>query len=286
MCTVNKLIVEIGVSRSGTTFLSNVLAAHPAVVKNMLVKYVFRHGHAWRNHDCLSAEDATPRIRRYVQRRFYDLLKKSGKERLLVCVQANTLQLAFVNEIFPDCKIVHILRDGREVACSQEFEWTVHVSPPGRGPLNRMFDVPITDLPAYAWEYLASVWHRFSGATYRYSWGPKIKDWKKLKASLDRLEFCAVTWRECVIAARRVGLTLPKDRYYEIRFEDLIRRTDDVIPPLLEFLELPPAKEVDEFIHKQLDHSRAGHWLKEAAPERLDRIAPHIGCLCRELGYV
>jgi hypothetical protein len=215
-------------------------------------------------------------------------MKEQGKDRLLVCTQANTLASEFVNEVFPDGKIIHIIRDGREVAMSAEqIEWRRHLSPKGRSViLRRVPEVPKTDLPAYAWEFFANLCKRIVWAKYRYSWGPKIKGWKKLDRSMGKLEFCALTWRECVSEARRVGLSMPKDRYYEIRFEDLIRKPEEVVPALLEFMELPPAREVDEFIERRIDRSKAGHWLDKAPKEALDRIAPYVNELCKELGYI
>ena len=125
-----------------------------------------------------------------------------------------------------------------------------------------------------------------TGSKYRYSMGPKIRDWRQRARGMDRLAFGALTWRECVTAAREVGRRLPASRYYEVKFEDVVSRPDVTIPPLLDFLELPPSREIDEFIAKRVDRSVSGKWLTRLTPDETALIMPIIGDLCRELGYV
>ena len=290
-----QFILEVGAARSGTNFLGEVLSQHPQLAYWRRPKYVWRYGNAWKPDDCLTAADARPRVRRYVQRRFGEFLERSGRERLLVCTQANSLALDFVNAVFPHGKIVHIIRDGREVAASQKAEWQIHnavfTSKGSRPPFvtllaRRLREVPLADLPAYLPEFLGTTWTMLTGSKYRYSMGPKIRDWRQRARGMDRLAFGALTWRECVTAAREVGQRLPASRYYEVKFEDVVSRPDVTIPPLLDFLELPPSREIDEFIAKRVDRSVSGKWLTRLTPDEMAIIMPIIGDLCRELGYV
>ncbi|MGE4101115.1 MAG: sulfotransferase [Pirellulales bacterium] len=291
---MRQFVLEVGAARSGTNFLGEVLSQHPHLAYWRRPKYVWRYGNAWKSDDCLTASDARPPVRRYVRRRFGEFLKQSGKQRLLVCTQANSLALDFVNAIFPQGKIVHIIRDGREVAASQKQEWQTHnavfTSKGSRPPFvslvaRRLREVPLADLPAYLPEFLGTTWTMLSGSRFRYSMGPKIHNWRQRAASMDRLAFGALTWRECVTAARDVGRQMSHGRYYEVKFEDVVSRPEIAVPPLLEFLELPPSREVDEFLARQVDRSVSGKWLTRLTPGELDLIMPIIGDLCRELGY-
>ena len=36
---------------------------------------------------------------------------------------SNIFRIDFINEIFPDCKIVHIIRDGRDNILSRLYKW-------------------------------------------------------------------------------------------------------------------------------------------------------------------
>ena len=286
---------EVGAARSGTNFLGELLSQHPELAYWRRPKYVWRHGNAWKRDDCLSADDATPRVKKYIRRRFTEQAEAAGKQHLLVCTQANSLALGFVDAVFPDGKIIHIIRDGREVAASQAKEWEIHSSitkskgsrPPFFTLLRqRIGEVPLTDLPAYFGEFAGTVWTMLAGSKYRYSMGPKIRDWRRLKAEMDRLEYTALTWRECVSAAREVGSRLPEDRYIEVRFEDVVTRPEETVPRLLEFLGLPPAAEVDEFVANRIDRSTVGKWVGRISDDEMSRIMPYVGNLCRDLGYI
>ena len=285
MCRFRNFYCEVGAARSGTNFLGEVLSAHPLLAYWRRPKYVWRHGNAWRPDDCLRSKNARPRVKRYIRRRFHDHMAGLGKERLLVCTQANSLALEFVNEVFPEGKIIHIIRDGREVTASQSREWQVHVR--GRGQLlYRMPEVPLTDWPAYAVEVFGTLWHRYTRSKHRYSMGPKIKNWKRLRREIPGMEYSALTWQECVGAALRVGRAMPKDRYYEVRFEDLVLRSQETVAALLDFMELPPAKEVDEYIERHVKRGNVGKWLSSLSQEQLQRILPYMDELLRELGYL
>lgn len=290
----DRFICEVGAARSGTNFLGEVLSQHPKLAYWRRPKYIWRYGNAWKPDDCLTPADARPRVARYIHRQFGDFLRDSGKERLLVCTQANSLSVDFVHAVFPRGKIVHIIRNGREVAASQKEEWQTHnalfTSKGSRPPYyqlvyNRVREVPVLDLPAYFAEFLGTTWTMVSGSKYRYSMGPKIKNWRRLKEEMDRLAFTALSWRECVTAARKVGRQLPADQYYEIKFEDLVSRPEQAIPPLLEFLDLPPSPEIDDFFARRVDRSVSGKWLSRLTPEEREIIDPYVAELCRELGY-
>ncbi|MBX3415386.1 MAG: sulfotransferase [Pirellulales bacterium] len=292
----DSFICEVGAARSGTNFLGEVLSQHPALAYWRRPKYIWRHGNAWKPDDCLTPADASPRVVRYIHRKFGDFLRQSGRERLLVCTQANILSLDFVNAVFPRGKIVHIIRDGREVAASQAKEWEIHNSltkAKGSRPpyyqlvARRVAEVPPSDLPAYLAEFLGTTWTMFAGSKYRYSMGPKIRDWRQLKRTMDRLEFTALTWRECVSSARAVGRQLGPERYYEVKFEDVVHRPRETVPALLEFLELPPSPEIERFIEHEVDPSVSGKWFDRISQRDLEeRILPYVGDLCRELGYL
>jgi len=282
------LYLEVGAGRSGTNFLGLLLASHPLLAYWRRPKYIWRHGNAWKRDDCLTADDASPRIKRYIRCRFYEYMKEHGKDRLLVVTQANCLALDFVNRVLPEGKVIHIIRDGRDCAASQAREWTIHVRPeaPKNLILRRMLEVPATDLPAYFGEFVGTMWRRLTGAKFRYSMGPKIGDWKRLQREMDILEFSALNWATCVRAAREVGRNLPEGQYHEVRFEDVVDKPEETVAELLDFMDLPPAEEVDRFIQERVDRGRPGQYLTRLTQEQLDRIMPYTEDLLKELGYV
>jgi len=107
----------IGCARSGTSILGELIGSHPDV------KYIFeahsvweRAGYGENESHRLTDAHATPRVVSAIREWF------SGQRDLrAVLVEKNprnTLRIPFIRRIFPEAKIIHIIRDGRDVACS------------------------------------------------------------------------------------------------------------------------------------------------------------------------
>lgn len=136
-CGVNKdmnLVLLVGCARSGTSILGELIASHPAV------KYIFEAHHIWElgglgtnDSHRLTADHALPPIKKEVRDWFE--AQSPGAATLVEKNPRNILRIPYVHEIFPEARIVHILRDGRDVACSMvpgcgRNEWS-HLKPPG-----------------------------------------------------------------------------------------------------------------------------------------------------------
>lgn len=286
MTDLIKPICQVGAARSGTNLLANILRHHEDLAFWPRPKYVWRHGQAWWPDDCLTAEHARPRVIRYIREHFARYLQKEGRSRFFENTQANVLALPFVNAVLPDCKIIHIIRDGRDNVASQRFRFKTPPKSTAAAVRQRVPGIPITDWLAYVPEFLQIVWNRIKKEEYLYTMGPKIKNWQRLRRELDILEYTAINWRECVTAAKTFGRTLGPDRYHEVRFDQLLSHPDAVLDELLEFLELKPSQKLKEAAHSKIDPSRSGKRACELTEQELDRIMPHMEPLLSELGML
>jgi len=132
----------VGCARSGTSILGEAIAAHPAV------KYIFEPHDVWEQAGLgengshrLTATDATPAVSQRIRSWF---AAQQGTARLVVDkTPRNALRVPFVRVVFPEAKIIHIVRDGRDVACSLlpgagGNEWK-HLKPPSWQTLQAQF---------------------------------------------------------------------------------------------------------------------------------------------------
>lgn len=123
----------LGCARSGTSILAELIGAHPDV------QSVFEAHAVWElggmgvdGSHRLTAEAATPEVQRQVRDWF---AAQQGAARLLVEKNPrNVLRIPYVRAVFPEARLVHIVRDGRDVACSMVpgcggVEWG-HLKPP------------------------------------------------------------------------------------------------------------------------------------------------------------
>jgi len=123
----------IGCARSGTSILGELVGQHPEVA------YMFEASWAWEaggrgenGSDRLTEAHVTPEVAWLVRQRLEKRLTTGS-----VLVEKNprtSLRVPFVRALFPDARFVHIIRDGRDVACSLVpgcggDEWR-HLKPP------------------------------------------------------------------------------------------------------------------------------------------------------------
>lgn len=129
---MNKIFI-VGCARSGTSILGELIAAHPEVT------YFFEQHSTWElggmgeneSHRLL-AKHATEAVKAQIQAWFQEHAQNAVT--LVEKNPRNILRIPYVKSIFPDAKFIHIIRDGRDVACSMVpgcggEEWR-HLKPP------------------------------------------------------------------------------------------------------------------------------------------------------------
>jgi Sulfotransferase family len=169
-----RMIFNVGSRRSGTFWLQRIVTAHPAVGAVGSETHLFSHGIAPLaerfHHAALgSAQVGSTFIERDVLldalRDFCDTvfgpMLDPGKERLAERTPLHALHTGLIRKIYPDGRIVHIIRDGRDVVRSllaQQWgpsnvatgaaEWraAIEAARSGAGDSDRYLEVRYEDL--------------------------------------------------------------------------------------------------------------------------------------------
>jgi hypothetical protein len=191
------------------------------------------------------------------------------EKRLLEKTASNCFRLAYVNEVFPDAKIIYPTRDGRNNVNSLINAWR-HTE--------RFFtyDVPqqlhIEGYTLDGWKFvLPPGWKDFTNRTLA--------------------EVCAFQWRACHEAMLS---EIRKDKYsgrvLRIRLEDLVARPGEQLEIMADFLELPfdayfRALAADLPVVNSPDNDASTDKWQGENRHLIDQIMPMIAPTMRRLGY-
>ena len=238
----------VGAPRSGTTFLARSIGSVPGFVD---LDEVAPLKAAVPELAALAPDEAAPRIRRMLER-----VRWLGLVRGLRGVE-QTPETAFVIaaalRAYPGARSVHIVRDGRDVACSLLERGWLNVERRGADDAGLPY-----------------------GARARFWVEPERREEFERASNATRT---AWAWRAYVTAAR----SAPAEYLLEVRYESLVADPSAAAEAIAVHLDTEPGP-LAEALRAARDDS-IGRWRRELAPEQLDDVDAEAGPLLRELGY-
>ncbi len=161
--------------------------------------------------------------------------------------------LPVVDFLFPEARYLHLIRDGRDVAFSD------HHAPDKAFWRKVYFN---TDR-IRTWRRLPLTWKGYRRRSYMYN---------------------ALHWANSVLVGRAYGMML-RDRYLEIRYEDLCRDFERTAVRVLDFIGARDPSPAIERIRSRVRTDRIGKHLDEPRRKRR-KLAALIKPLLLELGYL
>jgi hypothetical protein len=242
-----RLVFVVGCPRSGTSFLAGAIGSLPGFVdlgEVTPLKAVLP------TLASLPPEKAAGDLRRQLE-----ALRRLGLVRGLRGVE-QTPELAFmlpaVLVAYQEARVVHIVRDGRDVAASLLERGWLSASREGRDDAHLPY-----------------------GAYSRFWVEPELAEEFPLVSDARR---AAWAWRRYVTAARHES-----QRVLEIRYEDLALDPTSVAARIAEHLDAPL-----EPVERSLARAHAeslGRFRDDLTPEQLEDVELEAGPLLRSLGY-
>ncbi len=279
---VVKPIILLGAGRSGTSMLGRIFSHHPDVAYWVEPRPVWMYRHAYRPHHELTAVDLTPAIARYIERRFARFVARHGRQRFAEKTPSNCLRIPFIHALYPDCRMINIIRDGREVVGGTLRS---NVSRPQMKRLRaRVLETPFWEWPAYVPLFVRTVWRTAvlkRGSTY---WGIKPAGWQAWLELPPHIR-SARQWKRVVEISIRDGRALPAANYMELRYEQLVREPAEVVRGLIEFAELAPCRPMIDYAVGHIDPARARTSKARLSRQQLEEVLQEIGPFLAELGY-
>jgi hypothetical protein len=188
---------------------------------------------------------------------------------------------------FPQTRVIHLIRDGRDVATSEDglLNLPFHFELRRRNPVR---------MASRVWEAVTDRRRRNDYRLKVFFGRSDLEQWEDVP--LDRANVLAnryllqmQSWMRNVTAARQLGTVLG-DRYLEVRYEELVTDPSTVVERVLEWLHLPMDADTATFA---ASHARTGSlrkWERAELPadrqRDFERAVEHGRPLLVELGYL
>jgi len=231
--------------------LGRIFSRHPHVAFWEEPRHVWMHAFMYRRYDILGGRDASSRVIRRINRTFEAYVDEHGVGRFAEKTPSNIVRLPFLKKAMPDCRVIHIIRDGRASTSSA----LQVLAKPARGRVvkSRVPQTAWWHYPAYIWRTI--VRPRLPGGSIPY-WGARMPGLRERARKLTKEEVCAWQWQEAITIARRDARDYPADQYGEWRYEDLVTDPVSVVKEMFDFAGLSWLDEVERWIREKI-HTRA-----------------------------
>lgn len=274
---MNPPLIIVGAGRSGTNALRDALCTlrqfHTWPCDE--INYIWRHGNRSHPTDQFGRSQATPEAIRFIRSAFAKQAAKDAQATLIEKTCANSLRVGFVNEVFPEARFVHIVRDGRDVAASAMDRWTAPLDIPYLAAKARY--VPPSDLPYYASRYFASRLAKVRSSEDRLSWwGPKFDGMERLGPKTPLVEVAARQWERCVSLAFEQLAEIPKGQVVTVHYRDLAQDPKATLRTLTNELGLEIDDKPLSIAAATIHAGSVGKWRTALSDEEIELLAPIV----------
>lgn len=275
-------IIFVGTQRSGTTWMGDVFARHPDLAYWSEPRHVWTAGNAYRPDDVLTERDARSSVVRRVHRTFDRFVRSAGKARLCEKTPSNCLRLRFIRAVYPEAKIIVVVRDGRSVIRSTSEIMGRNV--PAWRIGQRAVETPVWEWPAYFPRAARTVSRKLLGRGLDF-WGPRPPGWRQWVRSDPRDVVLAKQWAATVSQAVDDAQRMDPARTLQFQYEDLMARPREIMQRIVDFAELANADALVEHVARTADPARQNKWRDALDAETLALIRPHMEPTLNRLGY-
>jgi len=244
-------VIIIAAARSGTKMLRYVLSASDEFAGYPYdANYIWKYGNYSVKHDEIEPDSIDEGKKDKIRSFFLNICEKEGKPRLLEKSVPNSLRVSFVRSVFPDCRIIHLYRNGLDVAPDARLCWQDSASSERiqsrEDRARKLREFPVS----MAWPYLIEYMKSYGKKTllrqaHVDSWGPRYKGIDHDVENKRLIEVCAIQWARCVEHCCFELDNLENGRdYINVAYEKLISDPAGQLERVADFLELPDGEKV------------------------------------------
>ena len=289
--TQTQPVIILSAARSGSKLLRDILASSRQIqVVPYDINYIWKYSNNHLFHDELDGNDLDEKIASYIQRQILKFADNEADKYIVEKTVSNTLRVGFVKSVFPDAKLVHLYRDGRDVALSALDCWTSGVIDSKNQSLKTYFQKLIGFPYFTASDYLIQrckevIAQKLSSQSHYY-WGPRFDGIKEMVSSKSLAEVCAYQWVNSIESTLKQLETFHLNSdYISIKYEQLVETPEDEIQKLCYYLGISDTQRVSDYARNKVSTNSIGRWNQQFKLYEKD-ILPIMQSSLAKLGYL
>lgn len=292
----------IGSPRSGTTILGNILDCHPEIGEWYEPYFI------WLRYFSNETDDVwrfgridREKAHKYIKREFGVYRRKKKVALVVDKSPGHVFNLATINDIFPQAKWIHILRDGRDVTLSIRKEWEKRERIVRTNDYPSLFKIARKALSRQPfWRYkIKEIGFEIRTASFfqpaqflnkskwkgGVGWGPRFPGWEEYLAKHTSLEFNAMQWVKSIENVKTGLNCFPESNWMELRYEDLLAAPGKTLTAVLNFLGYEPGPEFFAAIPR-LTTGNTRKWETGFSRAEIETIKPMLTPMLEKTGYL
>ena len=280
---IQRPIFLLGFHRSGTSLLGRIFSQHPDVAYWPEPRHVWMYYYPYRRLDVMTENDATPRSIRKIHDEFSGFLDDAGRSQFVEKTPSNMVRLPFIRKVAPDCRIIHIIRDGR--ACTYSTVQVLRRPYTRKEVGRRMRQVPAWHYPAYIPKFWRNaVIPQLRGKPIPY-WGPRIPGLRERVGRMSLEELCAWQWQQTMNFAVSDATSFMPEQYREWRYEDLVTDPVRVVREMFDFVALQFPENLETWLSGTINRHSLDKWRDNLTDDQIASINLQMEPLLSNLGY-
>lgn len=284
-------VVIVSAARSGSKLLRDLIcAARDCSCYPYDVNYVWKYGNYHVQHDELSPEMLDEEKKRFIRMFLFRPAKKSNALFAVDKTVSNSLRVEYVRRVLPEAKIIHLVRDGRDVIASAMDCWK-KIGVSRRNQDHWIMWRKLIEFPPQGWRYAMeyvrdNVGMVFGKRNYRNTWGPRFSGIDDAVATQPLAAVCSLQWEACIGRALKdlSSLDMEED-YVTVKYEKLISSPKAEIDRIVGFLGIQDEEPLHSFSRDHFTSSNVGKWKRMTDVELWSRIERNIQPTLERLGY-
>jgi len=263
--------------------VQELFSLHPEIVTWFEPRTIWVYAAPAREHDRFDASDATPRVTRYIRRRFLRYQRKHGDRRIMEKTPSNLMRIPYVDAIFPESRYLYLVREPLANISSSELRWQepVHL----RRVSQRLLESPKTQLHYYLKRYAVDHFRvRVLKRKHVSIWGVRYPGIQRDLKSMSVEEVIARQWAACSRQAEQDLASIEPDRVLRLRYEDFVEDPQSNFRRISEHVQINLTPEIEAALRERIDPGRQQKW-KRLDRTVIERCLPHLVDEMRRHGY-